>query len=515
MEIPLNREGGAPLYQQIRQHLTRLIQGGMLPAHSRLPATRQLAADLGVNRITISTAYAELEAAGLVYGQPGRGTFVSPSPALEPLPAYDQAENGRGPGRRLLSQRGLWQEALAARLAPGSGSQWSQLLKLAQEPGIISFAGGIPDVETFPVEDFRSAMQSVFKRDGQAAMNYGAVQGYAPLRGAISGFLREQGIAATPEQILITSGSQQALSLVAMALLQPGDTVIVEAPTYANALQMFQWLRVQVLGVPIDEEGIRVDLLEHLLKHQPAQLIYTMPTFHNPTGITMSGRRRRTLLALAERYSLPIAEDDYIGGLRYEGAHEPSLKAMDACGNVIHISTYSKMLMPGPRIGFVLTEDPLLERLIELKHQIDIGASELIQRTLETYIGDGRWRAHTRRVSRIYHARRDVMVESLEKYFPPQAQWTVPKGGFFLWVRLPEGISIRELYQAAIQRGVAFAPGPMFFPGEPAYPAFRLSYSQRTEEEIVEGIRRLGAVLQEALAREQPAVEKSLRAEVA
>jgi GntR family transcriptional regulator / MocR family aminotransferase len=511
MEIPLDRESDTPLYQQIQDHLTHLIQAGTLAAHTRLPATRQLAEELGVNRITVSNAYAELEAAGLVYGQAGRGTYVS---EIHPREEYAQ-KTGIEPGQSAEKPRVLWQDALAARIPSGTDAQWSQLLKLAHEPGVISFAGGVPDAETFPVEDFRSAMQTVFKRDGQSAMTYGAVQGYPPLRDSIAAFLREEGIPAAAEQILITSGSQQALSLVAMALLQPGDTVIVESPTYANAIQLFRFLRVQVLGVPMDAEGIRVDLLEHMLRHQTAQLIHTIPTFHNPSGTTMSGRRRRALLALAERHSLPVIEDDYIGGLRFEGPHEPSLKAMDQGGNVIHISTYSKMLMPGPRIGFVLSENPLLERLIDLKHQIDIGASDLIQRTLEAYIGDGRWRAHTRRVSRIYHKRRDAMAAALEKYFPPQAQWSVPRGGFFLWVRLPDQVSIRDLYQAAIARGTAFAPGPMFFPGEPAYPAFRLSFSQRTEAEIEEGIRRLGAVLEEMLGREQPVfAENAQRAEL-
>jgi GntR family transcriptional regulator/MocR family aminotransferase len=496
MEIPLDHDGAVPLYQQIQQHITRLILDGTLVPHTRLPATRQMAADLGVNRITVSAAYAGLEAAGLVYGQAGRGTFVSESANQELADEPRVESHALRPGKQAL-----WQESLAAHPLPAADVQWRPLLQRAQEPGIISFAGGAPDVGTFPITDFRSAMQAVFKRDGQGAMNYGEVQGYAPLREAICDFLREQGIAATPNEILITSGSQQALSLAAMALLQPGDCVAVESPTYTNVIQLLQWLRVRVLGIPLDDEGMRVDLLERLVKSQPVQLVYTIPTFHNPTGTTMSGKRRRALLALAQRYSLPILEDDYIGGLRYEGAYEPSLKAMDREGNIIHISTYSKMLMPGPRIGFVLTQDPLLERLVMLKHQIDIGASDLIQRTLEAYIGEGRWRAHTRRVSRIYRQRRDAMVAAMEEFFPPQAQWTTPKGGFFIWVRLPEEVSIHDLYLSALEHGVAFAPGPMFFPGEPLYPAFRLSFSQRTEEQIHEGIRRLGEVLRETLGR--------------
>ncbi len=507
MEIPLDRTGANPLYQQIQTHVARLIQEGALPPHTRLPATRQLAADLGVNRITVSNAYAELEAAGLVYAQIGRGTFVSPAPAVRAPSASE---------RPLPNERALWQQALAARPLPSTDGQWLRLLRRTGEPGIISFAGGVPSLDTFPVEDFRKAMLSVFRRDGGAAMGYDEVQGYPPLRDGIALFLGEQGIVVTPDEIFIASGSQQALSLVAMALLQPGDTVVVESPTYSNAIQLFNWLEARILGIPTDDEGMRVDLLEHLLQHQRPRLIYAIPTFHNPTGATMSGHRRRELLALAERYGLPVVEDDYVGDLRYDGPREPSLKALDRAGNVIHISTFSKTLMPGPRVGFVLTAGPLLERLVALKRQTDLGTSGLVQRALEAYIGEGRWRAHTRRVSHVYRARRDAMVAAMARHFPPQAQWTTPKGGFFVWVRLPAWVSLTDLYLAAIERGVAFAPGPLFFPGTPAYPAFRLSFSQATPERIVEGIERLGQALHEILSREpSPPPPETRRVETA
>jgi GntR family transcriptional regulator/MocR family aminotransferase len=504
MEIPLNRDSAAPLYQQIQEHVARLIREGALAPHTRLPATRRLAADLGVNRITVSNAYAELEAAGLVYAQIGRGTFVSPAPEV------------RGPataGRPVPEERALWQQALAARPLPSTDGQWQRLLRRAGEPGVISFAGGVPCLDTFPVEDFRKAMQAVFKRDGQAAMDYDEVQGYPPLRGAISHYLGEQGISTTADEIFIASGSQQALSLVAMALLQPGDTVVVESPTYSNAIQLFNWLGARMLGVPTDDEGMRVDLLEHLLRHQRPRLIYTIPTFHNPTGTTLNGHRRRELMALAERYGLPVVEDDYVGDLRYDGPREPSLRALDRAGNVIHISTFSKTLMPGPRVGFVLAAGPLLERLVALKRQTDLGTSGLIQRALEVYVGEGRWRAHTRRVSRVYRARRDAMVAAMERHFPPQARWTTPKGGFFVWVRLPAWVALTDLYLAAIERQVAFAPGPLFFPGTPAYPALRLSFSQATPERIVEGIERLGQALREVLSREPSAPPETRRVE--
>ena len=501
MEIPLDRDSAVPLYQQVQKHIACLIQEGALPPHTRLPPTRQLATDLGVNRITVSNAYAELEAAGLVFAQTGRGTFVSQTSEV----------NHRTPERIVSGDRPLWQQALAARPLPSTDGQWQSLLDREQEPGVISFAGGIPDLDTFPVDDFRKAMQTVFRRDGKTAMDYGQAQGYPPLRAAISGFLGEQGIAVTPEEIVIASGSQQALSLIAMALLRPGDAVIVESPTYANAIQLFHWLEASTLGVPTDEEGLRVDLLEHLLQHHRPRLIYTMPTFHNPTGATMPGRRRRQLLALAERYGLPIVEDDYVGDLRYDGPREPSLKAMDHGGNVIHISTFSKTLMPSPRVGFVLTRGPLLERMVALKRQTDLGTSELIQRALEVYIGEGRWRAHTQRVRRVYRQRRDVMVAAMARHFPTEAHWTTPKGGFFVWVRLPTWVSVTDLYLAAIEHRVAFAPGPLFFPSAPAYPAFRLSFSQGTPKHIIEGIERLGRALREVLSRERPAAPSKTR----
>jgi GntR family transcriptional regulator/MocR family aminotransferase len=491
MEILLERDSAVPLYQQIRDHIGQLIRAGTLTPHTRLPATRQLAADLGVNRITVSNAYAELEAAGLVYARTGRGTFVE---------ALSAAQRQSASQNKSMDKRPLWQLDLAARPSPSDDDQWQHLLGRAREPGVISFAGGVPGMDTFPIEDFRKAMQVVFRRDGQTAMDYAHVQGYAPLRDAIAHFLREQGIPVTPDEIFVASGSQQALSLVAMALLRSGDTVVVESPTYANVIQLFNWLDVRILGTPTDDDGMRVELLEHLLRHHHPRLIYTIPTFHNPTGTTLSGRRRRELVALANRYGLPILEDDYLGGLRYDGPREPSLKALDRSGNVIHISTFSKMLMPGPRVGFVLAQGPLLERLMALKRQTDLGTSGLIQRAVEVYIGEGRWRAHTRRVSRVYRRRRDAMLAALAQHFPPEARWTVPKGGFFIWVRLPDWVSITDLYLAAIGQGVAFAPGPMFFPGPPAYPAFRLCFSQHPSERIAEGIARLGKALGEVLA---------------
>jgi GntR family transcriptional regulator/MocR family aminotransferase len=497
MEIPLDRDAATPLYQQIQQHIARLIREGALPAQARLPATRRLAADLGVNRITVSNAYAELEAAGLVYAQTGRGTFVcAPSPA-----PHQTASEPHAP-----AQWPLWQQALAAHpintQSPLS-ARWSTLLARASEPGVISFAGGVPDLDTFPVEDFGRAMRAVLRRDGQMAMDYGSAQGYTPLRQAIANFLGQQGLVAAPDEVFIASGSQQALSLLGMALLRPGDTVIVESPTYANALRLFRWLEARLVGVPTDEGGLRVDLLEHLLQHHRPRLIYTIPTFHNPTGATLGGARRRALLALAQRHGTPIIEDDYVGDLRYDGPREPSLRALDRAGNVIHLSTFSKTLMPGPRVGFVLARGPLLERLVSLKRQTDLGTSDLIQRALEVYVGEGRWRAHTRRVSRVYRQRRDVMLATMQRCFPPQARWNTPQGGFFVWVRLPNGTSINDLYLAALERGVAFAPGPLFFPGAPAYPALRLSFSQGPSERITQGIERLGLAMHEILERTQ------------
>ncbi|MBX3082423.1 MAG: PLP-dependent aminotransferase family protein [Anaerolineae bacterium] len=486
MRIPLDREGDQPLYQQIEDFLREGILAGSLPPETQLPASRQLAKELGVNRLTVERAYADLEVDGLIYARMGSGTYTLPPPSLPPA-STDEAG----------SPLPLWQSILQDNHAVTAPPTSDTLLHAAEQTFTIAFDGGTGDPRLFPVEEFRKLLQHVMRRDGLAALEYGDRRGYAPLRTTIAQVLTSQGLRAHPDHLLITSGSQQSLALIAQLLLDAGDTVLVENPTYSGALALFRSLKLKLVGVPMDEEGMQVEHVERLLQQHHPKLIYTMPTFHNPTGVCLSTARRRQLLALAALYNVPIVEDDFVGDLRYEGRAQPALKALDAGGNVIYISSFSKMLMPGLRIGFLLAEGPIYERLTHVKWLHDLASSNLIQHALATYVTIGRYQMHLRRSCRLYRKRRDAMLAALERYLPSEVRFTVPQGGLFIWLRLPEGLSSEAVLAAAHKAGVTAASGTNFFLDHSAGdPYLRLSFASVTPALIETGIQRLGQALQ-------------------
>lgn len=486
MRIPLDHQSVIPIYRQIEAYLREQIISGRLAPETRLPATRQLAQDLGISRITVKNAYAELESNGLTYSREGSGTFV-----MEPIALPDML-----PDHKEIVWP-LWQQSL-----PGQGEdalklEEPPLSEIAGHPDPIDFTG-VGDPRQFPVKDFSSALRTVIKRDGIESLVYGEFDGgYAPLRQTITHILASQGIQAHPDQVLVTSGSQQALALVCQILLKPGDVILVEKPTYNLALELFHTLGLKIIGVPVDENGMRVEMLEPLLQQYHPKLLYTIPNFQNPTGVCLSSPRRRALVALAERYNLPVLEDDFAGDLRYEGRTQPAIKALDPGGRVIYIGTFSKMLMPGLRVGFLVAEGPIFERLVQLKRVHDLTTSTLMQRTLNTYVTVGRYQAHLRRSCRIYRQRSAAMLAGLQHHLPPEVEFHAPKGGLFFWLRLPPTISALELLPLATREGVTYAPGPWFFP-EPREGEryLRLNFATQAPEEIDEGIRRLGRVLE-------------------
>ncbi|MGE5376804.1 MAG: PLP-dependent aminotransferase family protein [Bacteroidota bacterium] len=416
MRIPLDRQSETPLYQQIKVYLRQGILSGSLAPDTRLPASRQLAQDLGVNRITVENAYAELEAEGLILSRLGSGTYVlSPDPLLS-LPKNEAATSWP-----------LWQQNLlvGGRTTPG---RWPKPNKAGTaEP--ISFASGIGDANMFPAEEFRKVIQSVMRRDGFDALDYGERNGFGPLRESITHILASQGLQTRPQDILITAGSQQALSLVSQVLLTPGDVIFVESPTYSGALDLFRALGFKVVGIPVDGQGMQVDGLEKLLQQHHPRLIYTIPNFHNPTGTCLNSARRRQLLVLADRYNVPILEDDFVGDLRYEGRTQPALKALDPGGRVIYVSTFSKMLMPGLRVGFLVAEGPVYDALVDFKRVNELATSNLIQHALEDYVTVGRYQAHLHRSCQIFRKRRDVMVAAIQRYLPASVHFDTPQGG--------------------------------------------------------------------------------------
>jgi len=493
MRIPIDRESAIPLYQQIRDFLKHQIESGGLPPETRLPATRELAAALGVSRLTVSTAYAELEAEGLVYSHVGRGTFVA-SP-LEP-PSWKRKAEKQHNGHEWP----LWQQASPRQLQNPDRDELYRLLSLANRSDVISFTEGTGATEIFSTDDFRRAMNEILRRDGVDALGYGERAGYYPLRTTIAQILATQGITATAEEILITSGSQQALGLVARSLTRPGDTVLIESPTYLGAQDVFRLAGVRLVGIPLDEEGLRVDLVENALQRFKPSLIYTIPTFQNPTGTCMSTTRRRHLLDLAQRYNVPIIEDDYVGSLRYDGIARPALKTLDHRGDVIYIATFSKTLVPALRLGFIVASGPIYAQLLLCKRVADLATSNFIQRALETYISVGRYQAHLRKVCRLYRQRRDTILDTLQKHLPPECSWVSPQGGLFIWLRLPFNIIAEDFYRTALKHKVAFFPGSVLFPEGGRHPFIRLNFATKPSEQIEEGIARLGRALKEYVA---------------
>jgi GntR family transcriptional regulator/MocR family aminotransferase len=489
MRIPLDRQSDVPLYQQIGAYLKKAITSGNLAAETRLPAYRQLAQDLGVNRTTIENAYAMLEADGLVFSRMGSGTYVLPQNSVIPK---DNTE----------MTLPLWQLGFQSADAISRSDKVDDMLQAAGHPHPISFAGGISDTRQFPTEEFRKILQTVMKRDQIAALEYGEPNGYGPLREGITQILASQGLQTNADSVLITAGSQQAIFLVSQVLLKPNDIILVENPTYSVALDLFRALGFQMVGIPMDAQGMQVEKLEKLLQQHHPKLIYTIPNFHNPTGTSLSSARRRQLIVLAERYNVPILEDDFVGDLRYEGHAQPSLKALDPGGQVIYVGTFSKMLMPGLRVGFIVANGPVYDSLLNFKRLSDLASSTLIQRALDAYVTVGRYQTYLHRSSQAFRKRRDAMVAAIRKHLPASASFDVPTGGLFIWLRLPEGIFADELLPAACKQGISFVPGNFFFIDQTnGREWMRLNFASQPAEDIEEGMKRLGGVIRQMKVR--------------
>ncbi|SFL77858.1 GntR family transcriptional regulator / MocR family aminotransferase [Desulfomicrobium norvegicum] len=481
MRLALDFESLEPVYVQISGHFRNSILTENLRPGIRLPAVRTLAANLGVSRGTVESAYAELMAEGLITSRQGSGFYVLPH---APGEARNPPQSGGWPA---------WQ----GRLSYGGCEAMSAYLpEVSRKTDWIALDGGACDPRLFPMDEFRKLLGQVMRRDGVAAVEYGEIAGYRPLRATLAQVLASQGIQTDAESILITAGSQQALSLVTGLILSPGDAVVVEGPTYAGALDVFRARGLRILTVGVDEEGMDMRELEAVLSSHRPGLIYTIPNFHNPTGACLDGQRRRQLISLAGRFDVPILEDDYVGDIRYEGRAQPTLKSLDPDGRVIYMSTFSKMLIPGLRVGFVVADGPVYAHLLRAKRCHDLATCNLIQRALKDYVSVGRYHAHLQRSCTLYRRRRDAMLAALARHMPEGTSWTRPKGGLFVWLRLPEGMKASDLLPKACGEGVIFAPGGNFFldPAE-GEGGMRLNFASNTEAVIEEGVRRLGVAM--------------------
>lgn len=398
-----------------------------------------------------------------------------------------------------------WSDRFALRTQGMTSSAIRELLKFTADPEIISFAGGLPAPEVFPLDDIRAAANRVIERQGRAALQYGPTEGYVPLRELLCRHMARYGIRVTPANVLITSGAQQGLDLIGKLFINSGDRILTEQPTYLGALQAFSAYQARYLPVPIDDDGLRIDLLEDALRAGP-KFLYILPNFQNPGGVTLSLERRRRLVELACHYGVPIVEDDPYGQLRYEGKHLPPLVKLDAevhgnghgtpfHGGVIYLGTLSKVLAPGLRIGWIVAPEEVMVRLVQMKQGADLHTSTFGQMLAYEVARGGFLDRHVRVIRHVYGERRQAMLQALERHFPPGVQWTHPHGGLFLWVTLPEGFDSSDLLQEALKEKVAFVPGNAFYPCGGGERSMRLNFSYSRPELIEEGIRRLGTVI--------------------
>jgi 2-aminoadipate transaminase len=383
-----------------------------------------------------------------------------------------------------------------------------ELLKLTRRGGIISFAGGLPDPSTFPVEELKVITTRVLEREPQLALQYGPTEGDARLRDELARWMAKDGIQVTRDQILITTGSQQGLDLVGRVFLDPGDVVLVERPSYMAALQVFRMYRVEMVGVTQDDDGMRMDALEETLAAlaragKRPKIAYVVPDFQNPSGVTMSEPRRRRLLALAREHRFLVVEDNPYRELRFEGVAPPPLAALDDDERVIYLSTFSKTLCPGMRIAWVAARDEIVQQFVTAKQGMDLCCPAFTQAIAAEFCASGALAARVPGIAALYRRKRDAMVAALEREMPPGVTWTHPHGGLFLWVRLPEGMDTEQLLRPAIEEeGVAYVVGSGFHADGGGKNTMRLNFSYPSEQDIAEGIKRLGKLVRRRAPRE-------------
>jgi 2-aminoadipate transaminase len=398
-----------------------------------------------------------------------------------------------------------WNEALADRTTRMQSSVIRELLKFTMLPDVISFAGGLPAPAAFPVRDFGDACRWILSHDAERALQYGPTEGHPPLKDYLIETMAKYEIPAVRENILFTNGSQQALDFVGRVFINEGDKVITGRPTYLGAIQAWNVYGPEYVTVPLDDDGMRMDELEKALVANPGvKFIYVLPNFHNPAGTTLPLQRRHRLVELAVEHGAFIVEDDPYGELRYEGEDITPIFAMHK-ENTIYLSTFSKTLAPGLRLGWIVAPQEIMQRFIQAKQGADLHTSTLVQYLAHDICQRGLVRAHVSRIRKIYRERRDTMLKAMEEHFPPEVTWTRPQGGLFLWVRMPDCLDAEKLLEVAVEEKVAFVPGHAFFPGRSdGRCCMRLNFSYSPPDVIEEGIRRLGrAIVRMLEAHEQ------------
>ncbi len=496
--LHLQPESHVPLYIQLRDQIRALIHGGDLRPGERIPASRELAVQLGVHRTTIANAYAELESEGLISGHVGRGTFIRGESAARKISALPHPTSVNG---------GLRWESL---FADERGEEILSRLAQAAPRGSISFVMARPAAEFFPIEELRKCSNAVWRREGTEILQFGPSDGYPPLKQALVAMLRAEGYETGDENLLITDGCQQALDLVCKAFLRPGDTVLLENPAYPGALAIFSGARARILGAPVKTEsgpgmlpGVDVSAIEAVLMQNRVKLMVLTPDFHNPTGTTLPVSERSRLLEIAARFQVPVVEDHIYARLRARGERVPSLKQLDRSNLVIQIDSFSKIAFPGMRVGWIVAPSNVIERLRLVKQSTDLHTGHLAQAILAEYVRRGLLGRHMERTRKAYSGRLAALEQALGRHMPSGTKWTRPEGGLCVWVELPPGFDSNELLIHTRERGVVFAPGRYFYFQNPQPNTLRLGFAGVAEREIVRGIATLADALRVEMRKRQ------------
>ncbi len=481
-----------PVYRQLRNYLRDLIAAERLPRGTKLPATRELATSLGLSRNTIAQAYDELIADGLLAAHVGQGTFVAvpTRPAGATAPRPEAADGQRGfvwSGLFALRARSL---VLPSGLAPrrSGGKRFD-------------FRGGQVALDTLPSADLRRAFTQALGTELADIAAQQGPYGLTALRREVARYLVGRGIACDASDVAIVNGAQQAIDLTTRVLVDPGDSVVLEQPGYFGARVAFTACQANVIGVDVDAEGLVTDDLARVLRARRVKLVYTTPAAQSPTGTVMSDARRRALLALADEHQVPILEDDYDSELRYEAPPVAALKMLDHAGQVVYVGTFSKVLFPGLRVGYVVAAPPLLEKMMLARWNADVTTNVVTQAALAHLLATGGLVRHLKRVRTVYAARLAAMLDALATTMPAGTEWTRPRGGHAIWVTLPDSTDSDALLQSALDAGIHYTPGDVFCgPGQGAR-HLALSFANHTPAEIAAGVRSLAEILTKQLGR--------------
>ena len=490
--LDIDNPSDVPIFRQIINQLVHLIDTGSLPPGSRLPSTRHLAERLSVNRSTVYRAYQELWSLGYLESRPGSYSTVRRRPRVAAAARGTDSGHIDWPRRATPVTRALHaahrhEEALLQKAAGGD---------------IINFVPLSPDSRLFPLDAFRRCMNHVLRREGQQLLQYGTPLGYGPLRQFIAERMRLHGVAVTADEIMITTGAQNAIERLLRLLAAPGASLACESPTYSRAMDIFRLADVRIVGVPMTDAGMDLGALEQVIQRHGPVLVYTIPNFHNPTGITTDQGHREQLLAICERHRLPLLEDGFEEEMKYFGKTVLPIKSMDHHGVVIYLGTFSKILFPGLRIGWIAADRRCIDRLASIQRALILSGNLLDQAALHRFCRMGDYDLHVSRMHRIYRRRMQTVLKALRATFTDgRIHWTEPAGGYTVWVRLQATAADEDrIVDRLLDHGVMVLPGSFHFHGPADGTYFRLSIAHLDEAAITEGIRRLAAGI-EALYR--------------